>query len=53
MKEEESGNNQTEGGHQQVGCDQLVGHFGIYEVVMLEEGLEERSVCEDKEGDCD
>ena len=53
MKEEEAGNDRTEGGRQQVGCDQVVGQFGVYEVVMLEEGLKEWPGRDDKEGDCD
>ena len=53
MKEEEAGNDQSEGGRQQVGCDQVVGQFGVYKVVVLEEGLEEWPGRDDKEGDCD
>lgn len=53
VKEEETGDNQTEGGRQQVGCDQVVGQSGVYQVVMLEEGREERPGREDEEGDCD
>ena len=53
VKEEEAGNDQSEGGRQQVGCDQVVGQFGVYKVVVLEEGLEEWPGREDEEGDCD
>ena len=30
VEKEEAGNDQTEGGRQQVGCDQVVGQFGVY-----------------------
>ena len=55
VKEEEAGNDQTERGRQQVGCDQEVGQFRVYLVVgvMLEEGCEERPGREDDEGDGD
>lgn len=53
VKEEEAGNDQTEGGRKQVGCDQVVGQLRVYQVVMLEEGGEEWPGREDEKGDCD